>query len=212
MTPTQARAGRAAPMAPDERRRAIIDAVIPLLVSHGATVTTRQIAEAAGVAEGTIFRVFPDKHELMRAAARATFDPERGRQRLAAIDPSLDLPGMVREVAEVMLASMQRVMAVLVAVRGIVGSEPHDEPGHDEPRTGPPEFILEANRALLEGLTELFRRYEDELTVPPGRAALALRSMVFGSRHPGMDLTHALSADEIATVLVAGIAHEQEGR
>ena len=199
---------RAAPMAPDQRRQAIVDAVIPLLVEHGATVTTRQIAEAAGVAEGTIFRVFPDKHELMHAAARATFDPERGRQRLAAIDPSLDLHGMVREVAELLLASMERVMAVLVAVRGVVGSKP----GHDEGRTGPPEFMVEANRALLEGLTELFQRYHAELSVPPGRAALALRSLVFGSRHPGMEPAHALTAKEIATVLVAGIAHQKEGR
>jgi hypothetical protein len=36
--------GRAAPMAPDERRRAIVDVVLPLLLEHGSDVTTRQIA------------------------------------------------------------------------------------------------------------------------------------------------------------------------
>ena len=49
---------RAAPLSPDERRRAIVDAVLPLLIEHGRAVTTRQMAEAAGIAEGTIFRVF----------------------------------------------------------------------------------------------------------------------------------------------------------
>ena len=69
MTATRRRTGRAAPMAPDDRRRAIVDAVVPLLLEHGGDVTTRQIAEAAGIAEGTIFRVFPDKPALLMAAA-----------------------------------------------------------------------------------------------------------------------------------------------
>ena len=64
------------PMSPDERRAALIDATLPLLLEHGRGVTTRQIAEAAGVAEGTIFRVFDSKDEPGRwpRSARA-FDP-----------------------------------------------------------------------------------------------------------------------------------------
>ncbi|HET6625830.1 MAG TPA: TetR/AcrR family transcriptional regulator [Nocardioidaceae bacterium] len=193
---------RAAPMAPDERRQAIVEAVIPLLVSHGAGVTTRQIAEAAGVAEGTIFRVFADKSALLHAAAHATMDPVRGREALAAVDPDLDLHGMVHAVAEQMLASLQQVIAVLIAVRGaLVSQEVHEPKGQQ----GPPEFVLEANRALLEGLTELFARYSDDLAVAPDRAALLLRALVFGSRHPGTNEAHTLTAEEIATVLVSGI-------
>ena len=45
----------------------IIEAMLPLLLEHGEMVTTRQIAEAAGIAEGTIFRVFADKDELIAA-------------------------------------------------------------------------------------------------------------------------------------------------
>jgi AcrR family transcriptional regulator len=199
-------------MSPDERRQAIVDAVIPLLVTHGATVTTRQIAEAAGVAEGTIFRVFADKHELMHAAARAVFDAERGRRTLEAIDPEVDLFGMVRTVVVEMLASMERVFAVLIAVRGIVGREPMGE--HDDPdrRPGPPEFILEANRVLLDALTGLFARYEDQLSVPPARAALALRSLVFGSRHPGMSPDEGMAPDEIAELVIHGVADTKETR
>ena len=48
-------------MAPEDRRKAILEALIPLLVEQGGDVTTKEIAEAAGIAEGTIFRVFPDK-------------------------------------------------------------------------------------------------------------------------------------------------------
>ena len=66
---------RARPLSPEDRRAAILDAVIPLLIDHGAAVTTAEMAEAAGIAEGTIFRVFPDKASLLHAAIERSLDP-----------------------------------------------------------------------------------------------------------------------------------------
>ena len=62
----------------------IVEATLPLLLEHGEMVTTRQIAEAAGIAEGTIFRVFADKDELIAAVVEHAVDPaplERGARR-----------------------------------------------------------------------------------------------------------------------------------
>ena len=67
---TETRA-RASAMPPDERRAAIVSATVPLLLEHGSAVSTRQIAEAAGIAEGTIFRVFPDKQAVIAASVEA---------------------------------------------------------------------------------------------------------------------------------------------
>jgi AcrR family transcriptional regulator len=87
---TGSRPGRAAPLPPDERRLAILKAVLPVVRVRGADVTTRELAEAAQVAEGTLFRVFDDKDSLVREAIAATLDPSEDVARLGEI--SLDLP------------------------------------------------------------------------------------------------------------------------
>ena len=65
----------------------IIDAVIPLLLEHGRAVTSKQIAEAAGIAEGTIFRAFGDKETLVQAAIEKYLDPEPLREALRSHRP-----------------------------------------------------------------------------------------------------------------------------
>ena len=69
------RARRASPLPPEERREAIIGAILPLLLERGSSVTTRELATAAGVAEGTIFKVFDDKDDLLRSAVERALDP-----------------------------------------------------------------------------------------------------------------------------------------
>src|ERR1700682_2305216 len=64
-------AKRAAALPADERRSMIVRATLPLLLENGEMVTTRQIADAAGIAEGTIFRVFADKDAVIAAVVDA---------------------------------------------------------------------------------------------------------------------------------------------
>ena len=75
----------------EQRRAAIIEATLPLIHEVGTAVTTRQVAEAAGVAEGTIFRVFDSLQELIDATIdqiKRSFDQEHGGLRRAPKFPS----------------------------------------------------------------------------------------------------------------------------
>ena len=196
-------------MAPDERRRAIVDAVVPLLLAHGDDVSTRQIAEAAGIAEGTIFRVFPDKPALLMAAAEETMDPARGREDLeAALVGVSTLREKVVLTTERLNARSERVMVVLMALRRIWMSQPGARHDH---RDGPPAFMVEANRALHEMLTEVFEPHRAELRVDPATAATVLRTLVLGSRHPGADPGQRLTPDQIADVLLDGVRSRRGG-
>jgi AcrR family transcriptional regulator len=198
---------RAAAMAPEERRKAIVEAALPLLAEYGGGVTTRQIAEAAGIAEGTIFRVFEDKRALFLAAAEAVMNPPGGREALAAALAGLDgLEARVVVVVERLVARMEQSMLVMMALRSVLMSAA----ATDELRPGPPSFVVEANRQLLADLTEvLFAPHADELRVPPARAALVLRSLVFGAWHPGMPFAdHPFTPAEVADAILRGVSRE----
>jgi AcrR family transcriptional regulator len=198
-------------MAPDERRRAIIDAVVPLLQQHGAAVTTRQVAEAAGIAEGTIFRVFPDKRALLLATAQETVDPADGEESMAEQLKAIpDLHGKVLATVEHLGDRLERVMVVMMALRAMAAEDPRRTPAG--PPAGPPAFMVESNRRLLERLTDLlFAPHAAELRVPPVKAALLLRSLVFGAWHPGMEHRDRLTPEEIADACLHGVTDREVG-
>src|SRR4051812_46946640 len=146
----------------------IIEATIPLLLEHGDMVTTREIADAAGIAEGTIFRAFADKDELLGAVIDAALDPEPLERALAKIDPTLPLPEIVTRAAAV----AQRRVVDVWRLATSVGTRFHDRkkrPMADSP-----------------ALTRLLEPHRDELAFAPRHAARTLRALVFAMSHPMM--------------------------
>ncbi len=191
-------------MAPDERRRAIVDVVVPLLLQHGDGVTTKQIAEAAGIAEGTIFRVFPDKAALLMAVAEETLNPSTASADLAAaLAGCTGLRERVLVTTQRMHERSEKVVAVMMALRGVWMTQAAD--GREQHPPGPPQFVLDSHRALLDRLTEVFEPHRGELAVEPRTAALLLRTLVLGARHPGAEQDQVLTPDQITGVLLDGI-------
>lgn len=190
---------RAEPLAPDDRRRAIVEAVIPLLVERGATVTTREMAEAAGIAEGTIFRVFPDKSALIHEAVRVSVDPGPVQKDLSEIYPDAPLETQLAEAARILLERFDTVITLL----GVLRTLPHF--GIEGKAPGPPPFVTVANGAINQSLARIFDRHRDQLRIDPARAASAFRGLLLANAHPTMELTERLTIDEIVSVLLTGI-------
>ncbi|HET8739043.1 MAG TPA: TetR/AcrR family transcriptional regulator [Acidimicrobiia bacterium] len=193
---------RALPLAPEARRKSIIDAVIPLLLENGPNVTTAQIAEAAGIAEGTIFRVFPDKTSLLFEAVKASFDPAPELDQLARIERDLPLEVKLRKTAAILIKRSERVHALVSVLRSL--PPPEHSAFHDAHKNA-----IGANSLLLWGVTRVFQDHSSQLAVEPARAAAAFRGLLFAVSFPLNDPAELMTADEAIEVLLSGVMKDR---
>ncbi|MEO6122616.1 MAG: helix-turn-helix domain-containing protein [Ilumatobacteraceae bacterium] len=181
-----ARPQRAAAMPPDERRAAIIAATLPLVLEHGAAVSTRMIAQAAGIAEGTIFRVFADKDTLMEAVVETAFDPAPSELALAGIDLSMPLEARLNAAIVIVRRRVENIWRLASTIG--VGPVP-----------------AEKRRTELPGLAALFEPDRDRINHEPLVAARMLRSMTMAFSHPMLAPEGPMPIDEIVSLLLDGI-------
>lgn len=179
---------RAQPLPPEDRKAMIIDAVIPLLIEHGRGVTSRQIADAAGIAEGTIFRAFGDKETLVQAAVERYLDPEPLREALRSIDPGLPLEHKVRAIVYLLRERFQNVMRIMAVV------------GHQRPP------IPHERAEFAAIIARILAPEAEELNWPPDRVAHILRLISFSSAFPALNDGIEFSVDDLAKIALVGVA------
>lgn len=192
---------RATPLPPDERRAAILAATVPLVRQRGLAVSTRQIAEAAEVAEGTLFRVFPDKRELLKAAIAVATDPEPGIRRLEQIDRTAPLEERLTEAVDLLREGMQATWQLFAAIRAT--------------ETSKQQVPLSAPRAwepMTAALARLFESDEHRLAVTPRQAARMLGTMLIASLHQfrgGTDGEEPFTTAEMVDIILYGVVGRQ---
>jgi AcrR family transcriptional regulator len=190
VTTQDATRSRAAALPPDERRAAIVAAALPLVLEHGDRVTTRQIADAACVAEGTIFRVFADKDAVVTAIIEQAIDIDALEQALAAIDPDDSFERQLGAAVEVL---RQRVLHIWQLLSRL-------GPSHRET----------ANRPMIDSptLVALFERHAGSLRVDPKTAARLLRAFTLTAVHPMLADTPD-STNDVVQLFLHGVGNER---
>jgi AcrR family transcriptional regulator len=203
-------------MSPEQRREMIVRAALPLVVEYGTSVTTAQIARAAGIGEGTIFRAFGDKDALVAACMAEALRPDDTLAHVAGISLDLPLAERLVEASEAMrgyLARMGAIAGALAASGGLrhghaapggtpdAGGEGSADAakGPDSGGEGPAERKGSGREASMAGtrdvLVGLFEPEQDSLRLAPERLAEAFQFLVMAAGRGSSPLTSAELVD-----------------
>lgn len=191
---TAAHRRRAEALPIPERRRRIVAATLPLLLEHGTDLTTRQIADAAGIAEGTIFRAFPDKESVIDAVIEAAFDPAPFEAALEAIDASWPLEQRLELAVELLQRRVERLGELMTAAG----------------RVGPPTDPERRPPTSLAALERVIEPDADRLRVDPAACARLLRGLTFAATHPAFAVDGPDAPASIVAVLLDGVRSTED--
>jgi AcrR family transcriptional regulator len=171
----------------------IVAATLPLLLEHGDRVTSKQIAEAAGIAEGTMFRAFSDKDEIIAAVIEAALDPEPLEAALTNIPAGLAFEDGLAAAIEIM---QQRVIDMWRLVSS-AGTRFHE--------------MTRRPLADSDALVRLFELHRAQITVEPIAAARLLRALTLSTTHP-MLAGEPKSPDELVQLFLHGVGSGGAGK
>ena len=190
---------RATPLPPDERRAAIIAAALPLFEEHGPDVSTKQIAEAAGIAEGTIFRAFGSKEALVDAALARAFDATDMLTDLMNVDRSLPLRERTIAAVEVAQRRLRGLFRLMFAMRLARPPDLKNQTPMDEERRKRQSDQVNA------AFADLLRPDSGRLRFSPEEVVRRLQMVTFSATHPMISGGQVLTAEEIVDFALDGV-------
>lgn len=207
---------RAPAMSQEERRAAIVRSTLPLLIEHGSTVSTSQIASAAGIAEGTVFRAFKDKQDLLVACMQAGMNSDAEVAVIEGIGhtkPTKPLPERLTEGVRAISGYLDRIWAVGQALRtsGIsheaMQRQMHGNDKPDKPvDPGPPPELLRVSHAM----SRLFDEATDNLRVDAERSVRMLLGLVVTNRMQGHSFGQSVDDPaEIVDLFLHGVIRKE---
>ena len=203
-------------LAPDDRRTAILSATIPLLREHGVALTTRQIADAAGVAEGTLFRVFDDKLAILVAAIAQALDPEPVVAAIGRVPTDGPLTDVLLAVVEEIEVHGRDLRTVLGVAHELARTQ-HEQFAAcrtvDEPAPGTMPHAVQSLRSrqlrapeeIVDAIAAVLATHRDELRTDPTLCARILLSVATSTLQAALAPADQLTSRDIVEVFLDGV-------
>ncbi|MFT4134982.1 TetR/AcrR family transcriptional regulator [Microbacterium sp.] len=176
-------------MSVDDRRAMIAAAAVPLFVERGASLTTRQLAEHLGIAEGTIFRAFGDRDTLVHAVVDQFFNAARDTISTALDGPE---PSLEEKLRLLIARTRERAKGVFAMLSLLDPAEAR-------------EYMRTRRYGQFEkNATSTFAVDAAQLNVSPERLDAVVRLLVIAASAPHLGGT-PLSDDELVEIALYGI-------
>ncbi len=199
--PASTSSRRAPAMTPDERRAQLEGAAIDVLRSKGLAATTKEIAEQAGVAEGTIFGVFDTKDDLVQAALIRAFDPKPLIEHLGQIDPEKPLRQRLLAIVAAYQEHLTELFGLMAAVGMVRPPESLRHHGH--------KAHGDAQSHVHDSMLALIEPDADRLRISPDELLRLLRMLTFAGSHKHIAHGDLLTPSQIVDVLLDGVLKHQ---
>jgi AcrR family transcriptional regulator len=191
----------------------IVRAALRLIAANGTMPTTREIADEAGIAEGTIFRAFDTKERLVEAVVGETFCPAPISVQMRAIDTTLPLRERLVQLVTVLQGRFTEIFGVMSALGLTAPPADFEEHRGCRPDTGHVPF--DEQDTDLDTWGDRGRRMlafvepdADQLTCTPAELVRYLQLFTFSASHPEISEGHVLSPHTIVAVVLDGVSRK----
>jgi len=198
---------------PEQLRRTIVRATIPLIGEY-ETLTTAQIARAAGIGDADLLAIFADKEAVMQAcvatlteAMTAVLDPAEEIREIGAIRTDQPLASRLVKVIDILDAYNRRIRVDLDDLLPAIVPAAATADAPDIRPSGPQDEIRSLNSKspeIRQAVATLLEPDQQHLRLPAQILAAAFVGMTFGGLRPAHPEQPPLPAEQVVDLFLHG--------